>query len=269
MTIALIGPESSGKSTLAQSLAQQFRGICFPEYARTYLENKYAARSTLNVQPSTLNVKRSNVEPSQPHTGYTYADVVAIARHQIAELKYAKTIAELRYAKTVSYSGARSGGRCCRDHEIGRLRDVSGCRDHETGRLRDRCAARNKSTGIHESSICFFDTDLITTKVWFEVRYGSCPAFVLEAMSRYRMDFYILCYPDLPWVSDSTRTMTRRSRSCPRRRARSRRDAASAPWRATRRAPDAPRSVRGCASTSGAATTRGRRRALRRRRSTA
>jgi len=36
--IALVGPESSGKSTMAQKLATHFRTVAAPEYARTYLE---------------------------------------------------------------------------------------------------------------------------------------------------------------------------------------------------------------------------------------
>lgn len=36
--IALVGPESTGKSSLAQQLAAHFHGQWVPEYARTYLE---------------------------------------------------------------------------------------------------------------------------------------------------------------------------------------------------------------------------------------
>ncbi len=35
--IGLIGPESTGKSTLAESLAARFGGMCVPEYARKYV----------------------------------------------------------------------------------------------------------------------------------------------------------------------------------------------------------------------------------------
>ncbi len=38
-TIAIIGPESSGKTTLCQSLAEHFHAPWVPEYGRTYLEN--------------------------------------------------------------------------------------------------------------------------------------------------------------------------------------------------------------------------------------
>lgn len=126
--VGIIGPESTGKSTLAQSLAEQFGGIYIKEYARTYVENLNRA--------------------------YTYKDVEAIARHQIEELD-----------------------------------------------------KRQKTDALKDKRLMpiFFDTELIVTKVWFEVKYGSCPVWLEEAIARYPMDFYILCYPDIEWKPDPVR----------------------------------------------------------------
>lgn len=55
--IVLTGAESTGKSTLAQSLSEQFNGIYIPELARSYIEN----------------LQRK----------YTYTDIEKIARLQI------------------------------------------------------------------------------------------------------------------------------------------------------------------------------------------
>ena len=38
--IGIIGPESTGKSTLARYLARRYKGTYVPEYARTYVEQK-------------------------------------------------------------------------------------------------------------------------------------------------------------------------------------------------------------------------------------
>ena len=59
--VGIIGPESSGKSTLAQYLANKYKGAYVPESAREYVEH--------------LN---------RP---YTYEDVENIAQHQIKELE--------------------------------------------------------------------------------------------------------------------------------------------------------------------------------------
>lgn len=60
--VGIIGPESTGKSTLAAYLAHRYEGVLVPEYAREYM--KYLA----------------------PSYGYTYDDVVAIAKQQLSVL---------------------------------------------------------------------------------------------------------------------------------------------------------------------------------------
>ncbi len=58
--VGIIGPESTGKTTLARYLASRYDGVFVPEYAREYMEK--------------LN---------RP---YTYDDVCSIARQQIDQL---------------------------------------------------------------------------------------------------------------------------------------------------------------------------------------
>ena len=62
--IGIIGPESSGKSTLARYLAKRYNGIYVPEYAREYVE--------------------------QLNRPYTQADVELIAHHQIEQISNIK-----------------------------------------------------------------------------------------------------------------------------------------------------------------------------------
>lgn len=61
--IGIIGPESTGKSTLATYLAHRYDGVLVPEYARDYMERRARA------------------------SAYTYEDVVNIARVQVQELQ--------------------------------------------------------------------------------------------------------------------------------------------------------------------------------------
>ena len=60
--VAIIGPESTGKSTLARYLANRYKGTCVPEYARTYVEQKGT-------------------------TDVTFDELCEIAHHQIEEIK--------------------------------------------------------------------------------------------------------------------------------------------------------------------------------------
>ena len=44
--VGIIGPESTGKSVLAQDLAKQFKGTYVPEYAREFVERKGSTEVT-------------------------------------------------------------------------------------------------------------------------------------------------------------------------------------------------------------------------------
>jgi nicotinamide riboside kinase len=61
--VGIIGPESTGKSTLAKYLARRYGGVMVPEYAREYME--------LRACPS----------------AYTHEDVLNIAQHQVQQLQ--------------------------------------------------------------------------------------------------------------------------------------------------------------------------------------
>lgn len=125
--VGIIGPESTGKSTLSRYLAQRYGGVLVEEYARTYLEERACDSGC----------------------AYTYAreDVENIAHCQIEQLRMLS----------------------------------------------------------QEDGLAFFDTELIITKVWMLHKYDECPIFVEEALRKYPMDVYLLCYPDLEWQPDPVR----------------------------------------------------------------
>ena len=60
--VGIIGPESTGKSSLALYLSQRYKGTCVPEYARTYVERKGT-------------------------TDVTWDELCDIARHQVEEME--------------------------------------------------------------------------------------------------------------------------------------------------------------------------------------
>lgn len=123
--IGIIGPESSGKSTLARYLAKRYQGTLVPEYARSFIEQKGSKE-------------------------VTWDELCLIARHQIDVLS-------------------------------------------------------SLTSTPKNSNPCFFDTDLIVTKVWFDYAFGRVPEWLNEAILRYPMDVYLLTYPDLPWIPDPAR----------------------------------------------------------------
>jgi len=60
-----------------------------------------------------------------------------------------------------------------------------------------------KSAG--KNSLVFFDTFLIITKVWFEEVFFCCPVWLHKAIKDCKVDFALLCLPDLPWEADEVR----------------------------------------------------------------
>ena len=120
--IAVLGPESTGKSTLCEALASHYGVNWVPEYARGFVE--------------------------QLGRAYTYDDVETIAQHQCEEF-------------------------------------------------------RRAATGT--DAMVFFDTELIITKVWMEHCYNKSPLWMAQAIEESRIDFALLCYPDLPWEYDVVR----------------------------------------------------------------
>ena len=122
--VVITGPESTGKSLLAEALAEKYTTQWIPEYAREYVQNL-----------------------DRP---YNYDDVVQIAKHQI--------------------------------------------RQEETMALK-----------VRPGGILFFDTWLIITKVWFEVVFGKCPEWISTHLRSSKIDLFLVCSTDLPWIADQVR----------------------------------------------------------------
>ena len=51
----------------------------------------------------------------------------------------------------------------------------------------------------------FIDTDLYVMKVWSEFVFNQCSFDILSCISQQKYDLYLLCKPDIPWVSDELR----------------------------------------------------------------
>ena len=68
MKIAVVGPESTGKSTLAEQLAQRLGTVCVPEYAREYCKNlnrEYTLQDEMNMFYGQNALERSLVPLAQ------------------------------------------------------------------------------------------------------------------------------------------------------------------------------------------------------------
>ena len=49
------------------------------------------------------------------------------------------------------------------------------------------------------------DTDLLTIKIWSEVKYGVADKQIIDLWNSQLPQKYVLCYPDIPWQYDPLR----------------------------------------------------------------
>ncbi len=53
--------------------------------------------------------------------------------------------------------------------------------------------------------LVFFDTDLIITKLWFEEVFNNVPGWLDSEIKKGRMQLYLLCSTEPPWIADNVR----------------------------------------------------------------
>jgi NadR type nicotinamide-nucleotide adenylyltransferase len=68
------------------------------------------------------------------------------------------------------------------------------------GQIAAQDAAREGARGL-----LLLDTDLLSTVVYAEHYYGSCPDWISALALARRADLYLLCDIDIPWIRDSQR----------------------------------------------------------------
>ena len=66
----------------------------------------------------------------------------------------------------------------------------------------DAAVARAEAAGVRHVVL---DTDLVSTVVYCEHYFGSCPAWIADAARARAAPLYLLGAPDLPWVADGVR----------------------------------------------------------------
>ena len=57
-----------------------------------------------------------------------------------------------------------------------------------------------RATEVAKNKLVFFDTGLLTIKLWSEIKYGYVSAKVESLFQANLSDHYLLCSPDLPWA---------------------------------------------------------------------
>jgi nicotinamide riboside kinase len=167
--IVVIGPESTGKSTLCEQLADHYNTIWCPEYAREYLSRNGAS--------------------------YTFEDLLQIAKGQLRlEDEFVRKVSGIRYEV--------SGEREFRRQEIAdRNKTISNKPETRNQKLE----TGNFEPETSNLKPVFIDTNMHVMKVWCEFAYGKCHQYILDEIVGREYDMYLLCNVDLPWTKDELR----------------------------------------------------------------
>jgi len=64
---------------------------------------------------------------------------------------------------------------------------------------------QNNFKTVDANKPLFIDTDLYVMKVWSEFVFNQCSFDILNGIVTQNYDLYLLCKPDIPWVSDELR----------------------------------------------------------------
>ncbi len=88
--IAITGPESTGKSFLAEKLAQHYHTMWVPEFARVYLDHldrNYTYQDILFIAKSQMEIEHALTERAK---GFLFCDTELIVTKIWCEYKYGK-----------------------------------------------------------------------------------------------------------------------------------------------------------------------------------
>ena len=56
-----------------------------------------------------------------------------------------------------------------------------------------------------DAPFIFIDTWLIVTKIWLEFVYKKIPDWLIDAIQNLKIDLFLLCEIDIPWIEDPVR----------------------------------------------------------------
>ena len=183
--ITIVGPESSGKSTLARQLATAFGCPWVREYARAYLEGRGG--------------------------NYDETDLVKIADGQLSVISKQLAV----FSNPYSVSGVQSS--------VGSLLSAVGSVQSSgfppspllgvnnfasllgTLEMKDVLIFHKEDFGDDPRPIVIIDGGMMSLRMWANIKYNMTIPIVEEALREDVTSMYILCRPVLPWEPDPLR----------------------------------------------------------------
>jgi len=167
--ITIVGPESSGKTTLARELADRYGCPWVPEYAREYLDGL--------------------------GRDYQEEDLVLIAKGQLDSID--QQLAEISPSKMNFLP----------DQESDLILSPGRTNLQESNQLNEKSFLPfyREPFGDAPKPLLIVDGGMLTIRVWAMIKYGISIPLVEEALATDMTSLYILCRPIYSWEPDPMR----------------------------------------------------------------
>jgi nicotinamide riboside kinase len=174
--ITIVGPESSGKTTLASNLANQLGCLWVPEYARAYLD--------------------------QLDRRYELDDLALIAEGQRRSISEHMERA-IESKDSVGFDPPLEQMTSNLISEFFFKGDIPSIQNFGSNRLAAQVFQR--ATIIPGQPLLIVDSGLLSLNVWAKLKYNKSLAIVDEYLKQDETSAYVLCRPTLPWIPDPLR----------------------------------------------------------------
>ena len=73
--------------------------------------------------------------------------------------------------------------------------------------------AAEDAIAFNSNRVLFCDTDLLTTTIWSDWLFKSCPNWIAEEANQRQYDLYLVTDVDVPWVDDVVRYLPEERKS--------------------------------------------------------
>ena len=171
--ITIVGPESSGKTTLARQLAAEIGCPWVPEYAREYLEGRggyYDERDLLEIAEEQLSVisNQLSVISNQSAVG-SQQSTIGSQQPAVSSRKVLSEVLQRNMEKN------------------------------------NALAFYREDFGHDPRPVVIIDSGMMGMRVWAKLKYKMAIPLVDEALNEDITSMYILCRPVLPWEADPLR----------------------------------------------------------------
>lgn len=161
--------------------------------------------------------------PLDPSRSMVAVSATMIRKQPLENWRYLPQAVRPYYARRVCVFGPESTGKTTLTYDLARhyktvavteharpLLDLKDghCDPQDIDLIARGQMADEDALALQANRVMFCDTDMLTTTIWSDVLFRSCPQWITREASRRDYDLYLLLDIDVPWVNDNQRFLS-------------------------------------------------------------